>query len=183
MFSMKTCHAYHPVGVQIESTSWKGVWWCDGGRYWEQIWLRVWEWVIEAGSFSIREPPWQLSLHGHTKAMPNTCLISSDDLVKEFPLTVHQRIELLWTCQKITKDVIFSKTAPGIIIMAEALLLLYDLVATHWPSMMFSIFLQIPSRWSEKGAVDVKEQKLNNDCCAESGRKTIIYSHSAFFCH
>ena len=87
--------------------------------------------MIEAGSFSIREPPWQLSLHGHTKVMPNTCHISSVDLVKEFPFNSSKFKVLNYfdrTCQKMTREVIFSKTAPGlmvgIIIMVEALLLL-----------------------------------------------------------
>ena len=70
----------------------------------------------------------------------------------------------------------------GIIIMVEALLLL-------WPSdhpLALNDVPDIPTeslKMIREGAVDVKEQKLNNDCCAESGRKTIIYSHSAFFCH
>ena len=147
MFSMKTCPSRHPVEVQIESTSWKGVWWCDGGRYWEQIWLRVWEWVIEAGSFSIREPPWQLSLHGHTKAMPTTCLNSPVDLVKEFPFNSWTKYWIILNLPKnderghLLKNLSWDYHHGG----STALVLPYDLVTTHWHSMMFPIFLQIPS--------------------------------------
>ena len=70
--------------------------------------------------------------------------ISPVDLVKEFPFNSSPKYWIISNLPKMAKEVIFSKTAPGIIIMVEALLLLYDLVTTHWHSMMFPIFLQIP---------------------------------------
>ena len=173
MFSMKTCRSRHPVEVQIESTSWKGVWW------WWEIWganmvesVRVSDWggeLFHQGATMAALSSWTWTYKGNAKHMPDLLCWPS----KRVSFNSSPKNWIIRNLPKNNERCKFIKNCSWDYHHGGST------GVPLWPSghpLALNDVLDIPPDSltmirEGRREVDVKEQKLNNDCCAESGRK------------